>query len=118
VNSIPPTGGPKADPGPLSEAVFHILLALAEKESHGYRIREEVRARTQGAVDLPVGTLYSALPRLRMQGLLEEVLACCEEEKKNARRTYKLTVAGRRALRQEVHRYEAMVRQAHLKGVV
>ena len=40
------------DPGPLTQAQFHILLALAEGRLHGYGIIQAVERRTQGAVEL------------------------------------------------------------------
>jgi DNA-binding PadR family transcriptional regulator len=57
---------------PLTPAVFHILLALADKERHGYGIMKEVAARTDGKVILGPGTLYGTISRLLEAGLIKE----------------------------------------------
>ena len=57
--------------GPLSPAVLHILLALAEGELHGYAIMQEVERTTEGSVRMGPGTLYGALKKCcRMAALL------------------------------------------------
>src|SRR6185437_14993303 len=58
---------------PLTPAVFHILLALADGEKHGYAIMQEVEARTGGATRLGPGTLYGSIQRMRKDGLIAEV---------------------------------------------
>ena len=45
---------------PLTPAVFHILLALADGERHGYAIMRDVSHDTNGALRLGPGTLYGA----------------------------------------------------------
>ncbi|MEJ2677847.1 MAG: PadR family transcriptional regulator, partial [Gemmatimonadota bacterium] len=56
----------------MSEAVFQVLLALADRARHGYGIMQEVEQRTDGRVRLGPGTVYGAIKRLRSQGLVEE----------------------------------------------
>ena len=58
---------------PLPTAVFHILIALADRDRHGYSIMQDVAARTDGKVQLSAGTLYSAIRRMLEQGLIEEL---------------------------------------------
>src|ERR1022692_1046941 len=58
---------------PLPAAVFHILIALADRDRHGYSIMQDVSARTDGKVRLSAGTLYSAVRRMLEQGLIEEL---------------------------------------------
>ena len=58
---------------PLPTAVFHILVALADRDRHGYSIMQDVAARTDGKVRLSAGTLYSAVRRMLEQGLIEEL---------------------------------------------
>ena len=58
---------------PLSRDAFHILVALADKERHGYSIMQDVHERTGGAVRLSPSTLYSAVKRLLEEGLIEEL---------------------------------------------
>ena len=57
---------------PLPAAAFHILLALADGDRHGYAITQEIAARTGGDVRLGPGTLYRSIQRMLEQGLLVE----------------------------------------------
>ena len=57
---------------PLPAATFHILMALADEDRHGYAIIQEVTARTSGEVRLSPGTLYRTIQRLLEEGLIEE----------------------------------------------
>jgi DNA-binding PadR family transcriptional regulator len=87
---------------PLSEPVLHILLALAEEPRHGYGIILRVDEWTGGRVVLKTGTLYTALRRLAHGGLIEEARVAEPEDER--RITYRLTRAGREALRAEATR--------------
>ena len=55
---------------PFTPAVFHILLALADRERHGYGIMQEVSARTDGKVVLGPGTLYGTINRMLEAGYI------------------------------------------------
>ena len=57
---------------PLPSATFHILVALADEEQHGYAIMQDVAARTGGELKLSAGTLYRSIQRMLEQGLIEE----------------------------------------------
>ncbi len=57
---------------PLTPPVFHILLALAEEERHGYGIMQDVAWQTNDALQLGPGTLYGCLKRMLAAGLVEE----------------------------------------------
>nr|MBA3704063.1 PadR family transcriptional regulator [Rubrobacteraceae bacterium] len=57
---------------PLSPAVLHILLALADEERHGYGIMREVEGRTGGQTRLGPGTLYGSIKRMLADALIEE----------------------------------------------
>lgn len=84
--------------GPLTPAVFHILLALAGGDRHGCGIRQEVASETGNAFTMGPGTLYGTLKRLLAAGLVaesgERAEAAMSDER---RRYYRLTPAGRRA---------------------
>jgi DNA-binding PadR family transcriptional regulator len=102
---------------PLSPPVFHILLALADADLHGYGIMQEVQERTRGVVRLGPGTLYGAIKRLRDDALIEE------REDPNAtsderRRCYHLTALGRKLARLEAERLEELVQSAHAKRLL
>ena len=72
-----------------------LLAALAEGPSHGYVLIERLRARSDGAFDLPEGTVYPALHRLERDGLLSSAWT---EAAGRRRRVYQLTRRGRGAL--------------------
>lgn len=102
---------------PLTPAVFHILLALADADRHGYGIMKEVEARTEGRLVLKPGTLYQAISRLLESGLIEEVPES-SEERDTRRRVYRLNSSGRQAVIAEAHRLEQMVKQAYSKKIL
>jgi DNA-binding PadR family transcriptional regulator len=108
-----------ADPFlPLTPAVFHVLVALAAGDKHGYAILKDVKRRSDGAVSLNVGTLYAVLKRLEQDGLIaesdERPDPALDDER---RRYYRITDAGAAVARAEVRRMEgavAMARSANL----
>jgi DNA-binding PadR family transcriptional regulator len=107
---------------PLSDAVFHLMLSLADGPAHGYGILLEVEERSDGAVRMGTGTLYSAVKRLRDQGLIEDVAPPASEGDSaggdSRRRYYALTPLGRIVLREEARRLEALVLFARRKSVL
>ena len=104
---------------PLSPAVFHILLALATAERHGYGIMREVEADTGGALKLGPGTLYGCLKRMLDAGLVEE---CGERPDPKLdderRRYYRATKLGLGAVRAEAARLASAVAAAHSKKIL
>ncbi|MGA3237967.1 MAG: PadR family transcriptional regulator [Bryobacteraceae bacterium] len=104
---------------PLPTAVFHILIALADRDRHGYSIMQDVAARTRGKVQLSAGTLYSSIRRMLEQGLIEELAESPDPSSTDERRRYyRLTRFGKRAAAAEVARLSAMVQQARATGLV
>lgn len=104
---------------PLSPAVFHILLALADEERHGYGIMQEVKQRTEGKVRLGAGTLYGAIKRLLEKGIIVETDERPDPELNDERRRYyRLTDFGQRVLRAEVSRLNQLVQQARAKELL
>lgn len=99
---------------PLTPAKFHILLALAHGEGHGYAIMQEVEARTEGQFTLGPGTLYGSIKRMLADGWIEEVDErpdpALEDER---RRYYRLTDIGRRVATAEAERLARLVQLAH-----
>ena len=104
---------------PLPPAWFHLLLALTGAERHGYALMQAVAAESGGRVRLGPGTLYGALKRLLEVGLVEESGRrpdpAMDDER---RRYYRITPAGRRALRAEAVRYDRLVSLARAKRVL
>jgi DNA-binding PadR family transcriptional regulator len=104
---------------PLPAAVFHILVALADGDRHGYSIMQDVAARTGGKVQLSAGTLYSGIRRMLEQGLIEELAESPDPSSTDERRRYyRLTRYGKRVATAEVERLSAMVQQARATGLV
>jgi DNA-binding PadR family transcriptional regulator len=104
---------------PLPTAVFHILIALADRDRHGYSIMQDVAARTGGKVQLSAGTLYSSVRRMLEQGLIEELAESPDPSSTDERRRYyRLTRFGKRVAAAEVERLNAMVKQARATGLV
>jgi DNA-binding PadR family transcriptional regulator len=95
---------------PLTPPVFHILLALADEERHGYGIMQDVARQTDGALQLGPGTLYGCLKRMLGAGLVEEA----DERRDPAldderRRYYRMTPFGKRTVRAEAQRLAGAV---------
>jgi len=104
---------------PLPAAVFHILVALADRDRHGYAILQDVAARTGGKVRLSAGTLYSSIRRMLEQGLIEELAESPDPTSADERRRYyRLTRFGRRVAAEEVARLSGLVEQARATGLV
>jgi DNA-binding PadR family transcriptional regulator len=90
---------------PMQEASFLVLTALASGSQHGYRILAEVSAISKGRVRLRPGTLYTALDRLRTDGLV--VVDREEVVDGRLRRYYRLTSEGADQLAEEAERLQA-----------
>ena len=104
---------------PLPTGVFHILIALAGRDRHGYSIMQDVAGRTGGKVQLSAGTLYSSIRRMLEQGLIEELAESPDPASTDERRRYyRLTRFGRRAAAAEVEQPNVMVQQARATGLV
>jgi DNA-binding PadR family transcriptional regulator len=104
---------------PLPTAVFHILVALADRDRHGYSIMQDVTARTDGKVRLSAGTLYSAVRRMLEQGLIEELRESPDPASGDERRRYyRLTRLGREAALAEARRVSDMLTQARATGLI
>jgi DNA-binding PadR family transcriptional regulator len=102
---------------PLPNAAFHILLAVADEDRHGYAIIQDVAARTSGALKLSPGTLYRSIQRMLEQGLLVEPrqrpLPELDDER---RRYYRITPFGRAVAEAESRRMSQLVRMARARG--
>jgi len=104
---------------PLPTAVFHILVALADRERHGYSIMQDVAARTDGKVRLSAGTLYSAVRRMLEQGLIDELRESPDPASADERRRYyTLTPLGREVALAEARRVTALLTQARAAGLI
>jgi DNA-binding PadR family transcriptional regulator len=103
---------------PLSNAEFHILLAIADEERHGYAIMQEVRQLTQGLIRLGPGTLYRCVQELLQKGLIMESERYPAAHEDQRRRYYRLSSLGRRVLSAEARRLSEAVALAKAKRVL
>jgi DNA-binding PadR family transcriptional regulator len=104
---------------PLTPAVFHVLLALAGGERHGYAIMRDVAESTDGKIKMGPGTLYGTLKRLLEIRLIEESDERPDPKRDDERRRYyRLTGLGERVVRAEAARYQAMVEMARGKKLI
>ena len=102
---------------PLPAATFHILMAVAEEDRHGYAIIQNVAARTGGELTLSAGTLYRSIQRLLEQGLLEETADRPEPELDDERRRYyRITSLGTAVAKAEARRLAQLVKLARECG--
>ncbi len=104
---------------PLPPATFHILIALADEDRHGYAIIQDVEARTGGELRLSPGTLYRSIQRMLEQGLLVEPRqrpAPADDDER--RRYYRITPFGRAVARAEAQRLADLVKLARASGFV
>jgi DNA-binding PadR family transcriptional regulator len=106
-------------PFALSRDTFHILVALADRDRHGYSIMQEVRERTGGKIDLSPSTLYCAIKRLLEEGLIEELDERPDPAHDDERRRYyRLTKSGRRTAIEEARQLEKLLADARSSGLV
>src|SRR5919205_2238706 len=99
---------------PLTPAMFHVLVSLADGEKHGYAILKEVAERTEGAVELSTGTLYGLIKRLLVDGMIRESALGSTER----RRAYRLAPFGRKVAIAEAERLRSLVTMAHGKRLL
>jgi len=98
---------------PLNPPVFHVLLALARGERHGYAMMQEVAHDTAGAINLGPGTLYYSLQKMLERGLIEEADERPDPESGGERRRYyRITPFGREVAQAEARRLEQAVELA------
>jgi DNA-binding PadR family transcriptional regulator len=103
---------------PLTPAIAHILLAVADDDRHGYAIMREVERITGGAASMGPGTLYGTIKRMIASGLLEETDQRPDPELDDERRRYyRATPLGRAVIAAETERMAALVSAARAKRV-
>jgi len=102
---------------PLPTATFHILMAVAEEDRHGYAIIQDVAARTGGELKLSAGTLYRSIQRMLEQGLIVETQERPAPELDDERRRYyRITPLGAAVAKAEATRMAKLVKWARGLG--
>lgn len=106
----------------MTPAQFALLLALSQEERHGWGLIKDVEELTGGRIVLGPGTLYRTLQRLRVDGLIEEIGADVEAVRADRRaerqRRYKITKAGRAAVRDEARFLAELVDQPPVRRLL
>ena len=103
---------------PLPVATFHILVAVADQDRHGYAIMQDVAARTNGALKLSPGTLYGSIRRMLDDDLIVELGDHQRpDEDDERRRYYRITPFGRAVAQAEATRLATLLRQAKAVGL-
>lgn len=102
---------------PLTPAVLHILIALADGERHGYAIAQDVEDATAGQIRMGPGTLYGSIQRMLTASLIEEAPHRASDDDER-RRYYRLTTHGKRALALELQRLADVVQLARSKQLL
>lgn len=103
----------------LSPTDFHVLLVLAGSDLYGYAILKSVKAESGGSVRPEIGSLYRVLARLMGLGLVDEIdppRDAPSMHRGRARRYYRITPAGRKALAAETKRLESALRLARKRA--
>lgn len=95
---------------PLSQAQFHVLVALTEGERHGYAIMQAVEESSSGVVRMGPAPLYGTLKKLVDQGLAEELAHRPDPDDDRRRRYYRMTGLGERVCAAEADRLASLVR--------
>ncbi|WP_080147133.1 PadR family transcriptional regulator [Marinilactibacillus piezotolerans] len=93
--------------GPMTEAMYYVLLALMHP-NHGYQLMQSINEVSNGRIEMGPGTLYGVLSRMQKDGLI--ALAGNDGRKK----VYKITAEGEKALRTELDRLKAMIRDSSI----
>jgi len=103
---------------PLQPAEFHILMALAEDDRHGYAIIQAIAERTDRRIRMSAGTLYRSIHRMLEEGLVVELdQRPRPEDDDERRRYYRITPFGRKAARAEAQRLADLVALARASGL-
>ncbi|HUE01821.1 MAG TPA: helix-turn-helix transcriptional regulator [Bryobacteraceae bacterium] len=104
---------------PLHKDVFHILVAVSDRERHGYAILQDISARTGGQLVLRPSSLYSAIHRMMEDGLIEELDERPDPENDDERRRYyRISTFGRKVAIAEARRLERLLADARAAGLV
>jgi DNA-binding PadR family transcriptional regulator len=98
--------------------MFHILVAVADQDRHGYAIMLDVAARTNGTLKLSPGTLYGSIRRMLEDALIVELSDRQRpDDDDERRRYYRITAFGRSVAQAEAARLTTLLRQAKAVGL-
>jgi PadR family transcriptional regulator PadR len=84
-----------------------VLRALSWGTMHGYAVARFIRAGSENSFKVLDGALYTSLHRMEERGWIESEWGA--SDKKKRAKFYRLTTAGRRALRTETETWNDYV---------
>jgi DNA-binding PadR family transcriptional regulator len=103
---------------PLKPVDLELLLALADKERHGYGLVQAISEHTSGLVTLDPGNLYRVVKRLLEEGLVAEAGdRHAEDAAGERRRYYRITTLGGRVLAAELERLRELVNARNTRAL-
>jgi DNA-binding PadR family transcriptional regulator len=102
----------------MTPAVLHILLSLSAEDRHGLGIAADVKAFTNGRLELGPGTLYGTIKRLLDAGMIEDLGSPSDEDDDPRRRYYRMTAKGRKALALETEGMASVLAVARRRRVL
>ena len=91
---------------PLKAVDLELLLALADRDLHGYGLVQAIAEHTDGLVVLDPGNLYRVIKRLLAEGLIGE---SDKKDDETGRKYYRITPLGGRVLAKELDRLRQLV---------
>jgi len=103
---------------PLKSVDTLILTMLAAGDRHGYGIRQDILAHSDGEIELEAGNLYRHMRRLESKGLIEQAPQRREPDGDERRIYHRLTPFGHRVLAAEMLRLRALVRLAVSRQII
>ena len=95
----------------MKPVALHILLALADRESHGYALMQAIRAQSGGQVAVQTASFYRHLGKLMEDGLVAEATGRPAEDDARRGAYYRITPRGKQALAEEKQRLTDLVAQ-------
>ena len=103
---------------PLTNLAFHVLVALAEEDRHGYGIIKDIEERSNGEISIRSGALYTVIQRLQESGLIENAPGPQDPGGDARRKYYHITPLGRETAALEATRLKQMVDVARQRRLV
>ena len=94
------------DSTPLTESLYYILVSVT-KPNYGYGIMENIKALTNGRINMGAGTLYGAINILLDKGY---IALYSEELESRKKKEYIITTLGKSVLANEIIRLEELVK--------
>jgi DNA-binding PadR family transcriptional regulator len=109
---------PRPQTPELTPIAFEVLLSLMDGPQHGYGIKLDIEARTEGEMSLGSGTLYQAIQRLEREGLIAEARAAGDQPDARRGRSYRLQPTGRAAVYAHLRRLSRVVAYARSRNLL